>query len=65
MTPSKILKVVNFSCGCMAEYPILGEFSDKQEWHIVSACREHRGDIKQIERTSEETFQSSLVLTPN
>lgn len=59
--PAKIAKVVALQCGCLAEYPILGEFSELKEWHVLHTCLEHHGRIRTIEIVAEELFNSSIT----
>lgn len=49
---AKIAKLINFECGCMAEYVILGNFASTKEWHI-QPCSKHYLLVDRLKRDLE------------
>lgn len=47
-----VKKQVAFECGCLVEFPVLGNFSEREEWHVIP-CREHTQERPGVEAVAE------------
>ncbi len=56
MYPAKVVKVVAFSCGCICEYPIEGQFAEMRDWHITS-CKKHTEERLSMAQRAEMVWQ--------
>lgn len=55
------MKQICYKCGCMAQFPIVGEFSSMKEWHIFRVCSKHNPeDISIMEMKAELDFQTLI-----
>lgn len=45
-----------YSCGCICEFQLIGQFAKQKEWHIV-ACFEHCKDIPALERQADSDWE--------
>lgn len=50
------MKQITYACGCICQFPIVGNFSELKEWHIIS-CYTHAKNIRGMEQKAELDFQ--------
>lgn len=48
----KCANTINYKCGCICEYQLVGQFAHKPEWHIIP-CYFHAKDISDVERQAD------------
>ncbi len=56
MYPAKVVKVVTFSCGCICEYPIEGQFAELGDWHITP-CKKHTEERLSMAQRADVVWQ--------
>ncbi len=49
--------VINYECGCIAEYTLIGLFSDMREFHIIP-CFAHTPFLQDITEQAEKDWES-------
>ena len=59
--PKSAMKQVIYSCGCICQFPLLGNYAETREWHIILSCQKHTADnICEFEQKAELDFQRLL-----
>lgn len=56
ITVSQCSNRIVYSCGCICEFQLIGQFAKQKEWHIV-ACFEHCKDVRAVEKQADSDWE--------